>query len=209
MYTSESDGMQRRRSRTNPQQMVLAFVNETVRDTGAPPTIREVMKHCGYKSPRSAHIHLKALVKCGLLVYERGVGRAFRARIERPASSVPIVGRAPAGRPLDQPEEPEGTLPLPWGVNADAFAVHVEGDSMIDAHILAGDLVVVDRDREARDGSVVLARVDGAQTIKRLQKRGRKLTLKAANRAHSDVEPRRDDDEIIGCVVALVRKIGS
>jgi repressor LexA len=197
--------MQRPGPLTSRQQMVLVFVNETVRDTGAPPTVREVMRHCGLKSPRGAQLQLKALAKCGYLVHETGVKRAYRPRIERPASSVPIVGRAPAGHPSEQPELHEGTLPLPWPVDAQAFAVRIVGDSMRDEHIVDGDLVVIDRKRRPRDGDVVLATVDGDQTVKRYRRRGTGWVLEAANPRYRTIVPRVEGDAIVGCVVALVR----
>jgi repressor LexA len=199
--------MQRPRPLTSRQQIVLAFVNETVRETGAPPTVREVLRHCGLKSPRGAQLQLNALAKCGYLVHETGVKRAYRPRIERPASSVPIVGRAPAGHPSEQPELHEGTLPLPWTVDAQAFAVRIVGDSMRDEHIVDGDLVVVDRKRQPRSGDVVLAAVRGEQTVKRFQKRGTSWVLEPANPHYKTIVPRTEGDQVVGCVVALVRHV--
>jgi repressor LexA len=200
--------MQRPRRLTDRQQLVLQFVRDVVQSTGAPPTVREVMKECGLKSPRGAQLQLKALVKCGYLVHEAGAKRAYRPTVERPPAAVPILGRAPAGHPSDQPEEHEGTLPLPWGVSDDAFAVRVQGDSMTDAHIVHGDLVVIDRRKEPRDGDVVLASIDGEQTIKRLRKARSKWRLEPANPAYEPVVPKVEGDHVVGCVVGLVRKVG-
>lgn len=201
--------MRRSGALTARQQLVLSFVNETVRDKGAPPTVREVMEHCGLRSPRGAELQLKALAKCGHLVHEPGVKRAYRPRLERPASAVPILGRAPAGYPADQAEIHEGTLPVPWRVGDDAFAVRVVGESMRDAAILDGDLVVIDRKREPRNGDVVLAVIGGEQTIKRLCIKANRWILQPANPAFPELSPEAEGDQVLGCVVGLVRQMRS
>jgi repressor LexA len=198
---------QRSTQLTNRQQLVLNFVNEVVRETGAPPTVREVMDRCDL-SPRGAHLQLKALVKCGLLVHERGKQRGYRPKVDRPPSSVPILGRVPAGHPADQPEDHDGTLPLPWGVSDGAFALRVDGPSMRDGHILDGDIIVIDTKRDVKDGDVVLASIDGQQTVKRFRKRGKKWVLEPANPDFGTIEPKIEGDRVVGRVVALVRKVG-
>lgn len=192
---------------TGRQQLVLSFFNETVRDTGTAPTIRQVMKSCGLKSPRGAELQLKALAKCGYLVHKPGTKLAYRPRVTGRPSSVPILGSAPAGHPLDQPENYEGTLSLPWRFNDESFAVRVVGDSMRDAHILDGDIVVVDTRRQPKNGDIVLAMIDGQQTIKRLRKRQSTWWLEPANPNHQNITPRLEGDHVIGCVGALVRSI--
>lgn len=201
--------MGRSRSLTARQQLVLSFVNETVRETGAPPTVREVMVHCGLKSPRGAELQLKALAKCGHLVHRPGLKRAYRPRIERPASAVPILGRAPAGVPTEQLEYSEGTVPLPWAAGARAFAIRVIGNSMHDAAIVDGDLVVVDPDRQASNGDVVLAAIGGEQTIKRLRLRGTGWFLEPANPDFANISPSVEGDHVVGPVVGLVRRLRS
>jgi repressor LexA len=189
------------------QQLVLSFVTETVQETGAPPTIREVMRHCGLRSPRGAELQLKALAKCGHLVHAPGLKRAYRLRVERPGTSVPIIGRAPAGHPTEQLEFREGTLSVPWAVGSNSFAVHVTGDSMRDAAILDGDIVVVDPRRQPVDRSVVLAVLDGSQTIKHLRVRGNLWHLEPANSDYPSLFPRVEGDRVVGCVVGLVRRM--
>jgi repressor LexA len=201
--------MQRLGPLNNRQQQVLSFFNETVRETGAPPTIRAVMQSCGLKSPRGAELQLKALAKCGFLVHKPGVKPAYRPRVDARASNVPILGSAPAGYPVEQSEEYQGSVSLPWRFGDQSFAIRVTGDSMRDAHILHGDIVVVDPRREPKNGDVVLAMIDGKQTIKRLRMRGSTWWLEAANSAYPMVRPRMDDDRIVGCIGALARNIGS
>jgi repressor LexA len=193
---------------TRRQQQVLAFFNETVLVEGAPPTIRQVMRKCGLKSPRGAEIQLRALTKCGYLVHQSHQRPAYRPRNAGRGSQVPILGRAPAGHPSDQPEEPEGFLPLPWTVGKNAFAIRVVGESMRDAHILSGDFVVVDPNAESRDGDVVVATIDGQQTIKRLKTKGRRWWLEPSNAEFPPAfEPRVEGDHVLGRVVAVVRRL--
>ncbi|MDB4946674.1 MAG: hypothetical protein JWP97_6208 [Labilithrix sp.] len=194
-------------SLTERQQVVLAFFNETVRDTGAPPTIREVMVSCGLKSPRGAELQLKALAKCGYLVHKPGTKLAYRPLVGGKQATVPLLGSAPAGHPREQPEAYERGVSLPWSFTDGSFAVRVMGDSMRDAHILDGDLVVVETERDPRNGDIVLAMVDGQQTIKRLRTDRSGWWLEPENPAYPTITPRVEGDRVVGCIGALVRKI--
>ncbi len=120
---------------------------------------------------------------------------------------MPVLGRAPAGHPSAQPEIHEGTLLLPWRFSDSAFAIVVTGESMRDAHVLDGDLVVVDPKREARNGDVVLALLGGEHTIKRLRQTGVRWALEPANPAYPTLTPSDPRDHLIGRVVALVRRM--
>jgi repressor LexA len=194
---------------TGRQHAVLSFFNESVRETGTPPTIREVMRRCGLKSPRGAELQLRALAVAGYVIHEPGRTPAYRPRLTHGGSIVPILGRAPAGHPSDQLEDPDGFLPIPWRFGERAYAIRVDGDSMRDAHIVDGDLVVVKRTGEARHGDIVVAMIDGKHTIKRLQLRGTAWTLKAENPDYPPIVPRMEGDQVVGRVVALVRKLAA
>lgn len=189
------------------QLQVLAFFNESLGATGAPPTIRQVMRHCGLKSPRGAELQLRALAKHGYLAHEPGQTPAYRPKYLRSGSTVPILGRAPAGHPSEQPEEHEGVLHLPWRVGQHAFAIRVDGDSMIEAYVLSEDLAVVDPDQEVRSRMIVLAMLSGEQTIKRYVARGMSWILEPANPKFRTMRPEIEGDRIVGPVVALVRNM--
>ncbi|MCE7895081.1 MAG: repressor LexA [Sorangiineae bacterium PRO1] len=205
MYTSWLAPLQDARKLNQRQRQVLAFFNESVGATGAPPTIRQVMGHCGLKSPRGAELQLRALATRGFLEHEPGGRPAYRPKYLRSGSAVPIVGRAPAGHPSEQPEEHEGVLHLPWRVSARSFAIRAVGDSMIDAHLLDGDLAVVDPEHEARDGNIVLAMLSGECTIKRFRARGKSWILEPANSTYRELVPTVEGDRVVGCIVALFR----
>jgi len=190
---------------TGRQHEVLVFFSETSRATGAPPAIRDVMDHFGFGSPHAAQAHLQALVRKGYLDHMPGCTPAYRLRNRGETSSVPIMGRAPAGVPSDQPEDFQGMLVLPWRYSSRAFAVRVIGDSMIGAHVVDGDLVVVEPERTPLEGDVVLALIGGAHTIKQLRWHGPRWDLHPANPAYDVVLPEQEGDRVIGSVVALVR----
>ncbi len=192
---------------TQRQHEVLVHVTDTLRRTGAHPTIRAVKEHFGFATPRGAEVHLKALAAKGYLLHFPGETPAYRARFHQSGSTVPILGRVPAGSPADQPEVFEGLLPIPWRVSDRAFAVTVVGDSMRDAHVLDGDLAVVDPSLGTRDGDVVVALLDGEHTIKYLRHVGAGWELEPANPAYEKRVPRIEGDRLVGRVVALVRNI--
>ena len=157
--------MQGEKSLTSRQRAVLAHFNEAVRVRGAPPTIREVAKHFGFTTPRGAEGHLRALAAKGFLEHRPGERPAYRPRRLQGGAEVRILGGAPAGRPSEgEPEVANGTLALPWGFSDTAFAVTVAGESMRDAHILDGNLVVVDPREDVQDKDIVLAVLGGNHT---------------------------------------------
>lgn len=196
-------------SLTSKQREVLAHFVETFRTTGAPPSIREIMRHFGLTTPRGAEVHLRALAAKGYLDHRPGGRPAYRPRFAHGGSDVPVLGRAPAGHPSEQPEIHEGTLLLPWRFGGKAFAIRVTGDSMRDAHVLHGDLVVVDPERGAADGDIVLAMLGGEHTLKRLRLGASGWELESANPSFPRLVPADEGDRLIGCAVALVRKMES
>ncbi len=188
---------------------------------GYPPTRAELGRLLGV-SAQTADFHLRALERKGLVRISRqarGVeptpaGEALLAadggvgaRVE--ARAVPVVGRVAAGAPLTAVENLEGALPLPEGSAAD-FALRVEGDSMIEAGILDGDLVLVEQTGSAKKGDIVVALVgEGDEleaTVKRyLPERGR-VVLRPANPTLSDIVVRRGEPfALAGRVVGVLR----
>jgi repressor LexA len=192
---------------TPRQREVLAHFRQMVRSTGAPPTIREVMRHFRFTTPRGAEVHLRALAAKGYLAHFPGQTPAYRPQISTVESTVPVLGRVPAGRPSDQPELLEGTLVLPWSLSERAFAIRVVGDSLRDSHVIEGDLVIVDPNREQRDGDIVLALVGGEHAVKLLRIDREGWHLAPANPAYPPVWPKEERDKVLGPVVGLMRRI--
>jgi repressor LexA len=204
------------RELTGRQRDILAFVREFSDHNGMPPTVREIGARFRI-TPRAAFDHLRALERKGALLRRPSAGRTSRAlRLAETGPGgrhrpVPIVGRVAAGRPLLAEENRDGEVPilasaLPHG-GEDVFALRVRGDSMIDAHICDGDLVLVRKQESAQINDVVVALVDDEATVKRFQRDGDRIVLKPEHPAMRPivVDPRQQPVRILGKVIGLVR----
>lgn len=196
---------------TRRQQQVLDFIREQQRMSGVVPSMREIKEHFGFASETAAVGHVQALERKGVLQRQPGKRRALvlhDARCGIRMLDIPIFGTIPAGLPLDQQQENEGclsidldTIKLPRGSRV--FALKVRGDSMINAGIFDGDIVVLEF-REARNGDIVAALIDGETTLKRyVVQRGRPF-LKAENSRYKTLIPAQEL-VIQGVQVALFR----
>jgi len=191
------------------REKVFRFVRDRLAG-GRPPTVREVMEAFGFRSPQTAREHLEGLLAAGRLKKEPGVARGFRlpGRGEAPTVMVPLLGRVPAG-PLDLAvEDLEGHLPVQTrSAPSELFSLRVRGDSMKDAGILDGDVVVVRRQPRADSGQIVVAMVGDEATVKRLRlKRGR-VELHPENDAYAPIVPEPDNVKILGRVVEVRRTL--
>lgn len=198
------------------QQQVLDFLRETVADRGYPPSVREIGEAVGLSSPSTVHSHLNALVEAGMIRKDPTKPRAIEILGEEPASSmpdhmreIPLVGRIAAGAPLLAVEDVEDVYPLPESLvgSGPMFMLRVSGDSMINAGILDGDLVVIRRQPDAANGEIVAAVVDGEEaTVKRIFRRDGKVVLQAENDAYPDMVF-SEGVEILGLVVSVMRRL--
>ncbi len=199
---------------TRRQQEVLSFMRAFSQRHGVPPTVREIGERFRV-TPRAAFDHLRALERKGYLKRRTASGRTSRALTlaERPTTSreIPILGRIAAGTPLQSEENREGTLPVSpdWfgGRAEEIFSLRVRGESMIGAHIVDGDVVVVRRQEHAQPGDIVVALVDGEATVKRFGRDGHAVVLRPENPAMPPIVVRPGEREvrILGRVVGLVR----
>lgn len=196
-------------SLTDKQAAVLAFLRRRADRGEAPPTNREICDEFGWSSTRAARDHLRALARKGYVDLSSGRGHRRVRILEEPLAveGVPVIGRIVAGVPIEAVQHIEGRVPVPaeWIGEGAHFAVRVNGDSMKDAGILDGDLVVARQQNEVSDGDVVVAVLDGESTLKRLRRRGRRSTLVAENRRHRSIPVRTESAEIQGVVVGLMR----
>ena len=191
---------------TERQGQVLEFIEETLAMEGRPPTLREIAKHFGYSAVGTVEDHVKALVKKGYLDRDKGVVCGLRPTHFAPATSVPILGVVPAGRPIEALEEALGSLTVPSKLKGELFALRVKGDSMRDAGILEGDYVIVKKQQSAEHGEIVVALIDGEATVKRLEKRGGRVRLIAENPKYSPIELNPEQENLIqGKVLSLQR----
>ena len=209
---------------TDRQQAILDFVRERIGRDGLPPTWAEIARAFGFRQTRAAQKHLQALAAKGYLELLPGKARGIRltatgnagtglapiGRGGRPAQvSLPILGRVAAGRPIGADAQVEKHLivdrvmfsPVP------DYLLRVRGDSMRDDGIFDGDLVAVHRTADARDGQVVVARVDGEVTIKRLQLRRGGVRLLPRNPDYPPIEVAPGQDFAIeGVYCGLIRE---
>jgi repressor LexA len=201
---------------TTRQQRILDFIRTTVRERGYPPTVREIGEAVGLTSSSSVHAQLENLRRKGHLRKDPSKPRAIEVMGARPmeaaAAVVPLVGRIAAGGPALADQQIDEYLAVPEGFAGETehFALRVEGDSMVDAGILEGDIVVVRRQDVAEDGAVVVALLPGPgeeeATVKRLRRSGSRITLVPEN---STMEPfdLPEGGRIVGQVVSILRKL--
>ncbi len=196
---------------TERQREVLEAILRSLKQRGFPPTIRELQEELGVFSPRGVTRHLQALEKKGYIQRDssaRGI-RVLRA-LEGESEEVvylPLVGRVAAGSPLWAEENVEEWVPVPKQLERqrrNAFLLRVVGDSMVDAHILDGDLVIVHPQPTAEDGEIVVALLEDEATVKRLKKEGRQMFLMPANSKYRPI-PVTEDVSIQGKVIGLLR----
>lgn len=202
---------------TERQRQILDLIHDTVERRGYPPSVREIGDAVGLSSPSTVHSHLSTLVEHGYLRRDPSKPRAIEVvdpgrdtDLRRvPVRDVPLVGRIAAGSPILAEQDIEEIFPLPTELvgNDPVFMLRVQGDSMIDAGIFDGDLVVIRRQPDANDGDLVAALVDGEEaTVKRLRRDDGKVVLVPENRAY---EPMVFEEgvEILGRVVAVLRSV--
>jgi repressor LexA len=191
---------------TARQQEILQLIRDTVEHEGRPPTRAEICTAFGFRSPNAAETHLRALVSKGVISLEEGRARGIRL-VE--SLGLPLIGRVAAGSPILAAEHIQRRFqidPAMFTPRAD-YLLQVRGQSMRDAGILDGDLLAVHRTTEARDGQIVVARLEDDVTVKRLSRKGSIVELLPAN---PDFEPivvdtRESPLEIEGLAVGLIR----
>ena len=191
---------------TARQQEILQLIRDTVEHEGRPPTRAEICTAFGFRSPNAAETHLRALAAKGVITLEEGRARGIRLM---EALGLPLIGRVAAGSPILAAEHVEGRYQIDPGLfspRAD-YLLKVRGQSMRDANILDGDLLAVHRTSEARDGQIVVARVEDDVTVKRLSRKGSLVELLPANPDFQPivVDTRNTPLEIEGLAVGLIR----
>lgn len=195
---------------TPRQQEILDFIKNTVEVLGAPPTRAEIASAFGFASPNAAEDHLKALAKKGAINLEPGSARGIRL-VEQ--LGLPLIGSVAAGSPILAVENVQGRYAFDAGMfnpRAD-FLLKVRGLSMIDIGIYDGDLLAVHKTNQARDGEIVVARIDEEVTVKRLQRKSGHIELIAENPDFEPIVVRPGEVEfaIEGVAVGLIRGAGS
>jgi len=192
---------------TKRQREVYVFIREKIRQRGYGPTVREIGEKFGIRSPNGVMCHLKALEKKGLITREPNMSRAIQLTSE-PAEErgMPLLGQIAAGTLHEAIEQAER-----FDFNAifkykNQFALRVRGDSMIDAQIADGDIVIVRRQRTAAKGEMVVAQTDeGEATLKYWHPEANRIRLEPANATMKPIYVR--DCRVLGVVTGVVRKL--
>ena len=187
---------------SNKAQLIVDYVNQFIQENGYSPSVREIGAAVGLRSTASVSYHLQALQDKGLLASPGAKGRKRAIVTTTRPGQIPVVGVVPAGLPILAVENQEGSMS--WDGAPNCFALRVRGDSMINAAILSGDLVVVRPQQNADDGQIVVARIGDEATVKRLRRRHGEIWLMPENDNYAPIDG--TEAEIIGIVKAVVRE---
>jgi repressor LexA len=206
---------------TERQKDILDFICQYKDESGYPPTLREIGKHFGISSTFGVKRHLDALEKKGFIAILTNMSRGIT--ILKPellknsmnysgyVNNVPIVGQVAAGTPVLAVENIEGSIaidPSYMKKSENAFALKVKGDSMINAGILEGDLVIVSPLQEAKNGETIVAMINGEVTVKNFEKKKDIVQLNPENDKYQPIiVTAKDEFSVLGKVVGIFRLI--
>lgn len=196
------------RSSQQNQQKILDFIKSEIEDKGYPPSVREICAAVGLRSTSTVHAHLNHLEQQGLIRRDSTKPRALEVIDGSFARgrSVPLVGRVTAGQPILAEENIEDYLALPQSMlgRDDVFCLRVQGESMIEAGILDGDIAVLRQQDTAENGEIVVAMIDDEATLKRIFYEDGHVRLQPEN--HTMAPIYADSVAVLGKLVALFRQ---
>ena len=187
---------------SNKAQLIVDYVNQFIQENGYSPSVREIGAAVGLRSTASVSYHLQALQEKGLLASPGAKGRKRAIVTTARPGQIPVIGVVTAGLPILAVENQEGSIS--WDGDPSCFALRVRGDSMINAAILDGDLVVVRPQAAADDGQIVVARIGDEATVKRLRRRSGQVWLMPENDSYAPIDG--SEAEIIGIVKGVIRE---
>ena len=196
---------------TPKQQEILDFIKSEILSKGYPPAVRDICEAVHLKSTSSVHSHLETLEKNGYIRRDPTKPRAIEIMDDsfnlsrREVVNVPMVGTVAAGQPILAQEHIEGYFPMPVDrlPNAETFLLKVQGESMVNAGILDGDLVLVEQQATAENGEKIVALVNDSATVKTFYKEDGYFRLQPEN---DEMDPILVDDlQIVGKVIGVLR----
>jgi repressor LexA len=193
------------------QRQILEYIRKITRERNYPPSVREIGEAVGLASSSTVHNHLNQLERKGLIHRDPSKSRTVQLvdeagydELRRSSVPVPVVGSVAAGVPILAEQNIEDHLLLSPDLAKEGwFALRVRGDSMVNAGILDGDLVLVQPGQDAEDGTIIVALVEDEATVKRLDRSTGQVRLIAENPRYAPIEP--DDVSMVGEVKGLVR----
>jgi repressor LexA len=205
---------------TNRQREIMEYILLEVEKKGYPPSVREIGEAVGLSSSSTVHAHLAKLEELGYLRRDPTKPRAIeilnngginiestRPSFFKDLLQVPVIGTVTAGTPIFAEQNIQDYFPLPRDFTRrdDLFILRVKGDSMIEAGIFDGDLVIVNRESSAVNGEIVVALLEDEATVKRFYKEPDRIRLQPENQQYEPIYSR--NVEILGKVIGLIRKL--
>ncbi len=198
---------------TRRQKEILEYIENMITEHGKAPTIREIGEKFDISSTNGVRAHLEVLMKKGYIRREKLISRGIELvrALAGPVKRVPLVGAVPAGNPITAVENIEGEIAIDTSFlpSGDTFTLRVTGESMINAGIYDGDLVLVKRQKSAEPGDIVVAVIGDDATVKRYFPEEGKVRLQPENESFEPImiDKHSPDFYIAGKVVGLMRRI--
>ena len=186
---------------SNKADQIVEYVNQFIAEHGYSPSVREIGAAVGLRSTASVSYHLQALQDKGILQAPGSKGRKRAIVTSVRPGQIPVIGTVTAGLPILAVENQEGSIS--WE-DPSCFALRVRGDSMINAGILSGDLVIVRPQQTADDGQIVVARIGDEATVKRLRRRSGQVWLLPENPHYEPIDG--SEAQLVGLVKAVIRE---
>lgn len=197
---------------TTIQKSILDFLIDQIKGKGIPPTLADVAKHFGYKNRATVQQHLQAIEKKGYIKKSPKLSRGIELTLEdKFFVPKPILGEVAAGNPLTIYPDAIDTVQLPTiaRMPKDSFLLRVKGDSLKDAYIFSGDIVIVNPNLEPKNGQIVVAVLDDAAVVKRFYKKRSEIELVSENPGYKPIviDKKYSSFKIVGIVVGIYRSM--
>jgi repressor LexA len=198
---------------TETQKSILDFLIDQIKGKGIPPTLADVAKHFGYKNRATVQQHFQAIEKKGYIKKNPKLSRGIELTLEdKFFVPRPVLGEVAAGNPLTIYPDAIDTVQLPTiaRMPQDSFLLRVKGDSLKDAYIFSGDIVIVNPNLEPKNGQIVVAILDDAAVVKRFYKKRSEIELVSENPEYKTIviNKKYSSFKIVGIVVGVYRSMG-
>jgi repressor LexA len=198
---------------TETQKNILDFLIDRIKGKGIPPTLADVAKHFGYKNRATVQQHLQAIEKKGYIRKNPKLSRSIELTLEdKFFVPKPVLGEVAAGNPLTIYPDAIDTVELPTiaRMPKDSFLLRVKGDSLKDAYIFSGDIVIVNPNLEPKSGQIVVAVLDDAAVVKRFYKKRSEIELVSENPEYKTIviDKKYSSFKVVGIVVGVYRSMG-
>lgn len=197
---------------TQIQKSILGFLIEQIKGRGIPPTLADIANHFGYSNRATVQQHLQAIEKKGYIRKSPKLSRGIELTLEdKFFVPKPILGEVAAGNPLTIYPDAIDTVQLPTiaRMPQDSFLLRVKGDSLKDAYIFSGDIVIVNPNLEPKNGQIVVAILDDAAVVKRFYKKRNEIELVSENPEYKPIviDKKYASFKVVGIVVGIYRSM--